>query len=62
MNETVDKILDKAYAFVVDELDKAGIKCDATTSDGCIFFDDTAEKKTYCIHIDKTECAEYEGE
>ena len=62
MNDKVDKILDQAYALIVVEMNKAGIKCDSVTSDGCIFYDDTEGKKTYCINITRNECAEYEGE
>ena len=58
--ETMNKIIDKAYALICDELAKAGIKHDP--SDGCIFADDDEKKKTFCIDLGYHECAEYEGE
>jgi hypothetical protein len=58
--EIINGIIDKAYAFICDELTKAGIKHDP--SDGCIFADDDEQKKTYSINLWKKECAEYEGE
>jgi len=58
--EIMDAIIDKAYALICDELEKAGIKHDP--SDGCIFADDDEQKKTYSIRLFKCECAEYEGE
>ena len=60
--DRVKAICDKAYAFIVGELVKEGIKADSHTTDDCIFFNDTEQKKTFCIHIGITECAEYEGE
>ena len=58
--EIINGIIDKAYAFICDELTKAGIKNDP--SDLCIFADDDKQKKTFCITLGYHECAEYEGE
>ena len=60
--EKVQKIVDKAYAFVVNELAKEGIKAESQTTDDCIFFDDNEQKKSFCVHISVNECAEYEGD
>lgn len=60
--DKVKAICDKAYAFIVGELAKDGIKADSQSSDDCIWFDDTEQKKTFCINLAVNECDEYEGE
>lgn len=60
MEEKAFEIVRKAQLMIVDEMEKAGIKFD--NNEDCIFFDDTEQKKTFCIHISMEECAEYGGE
>lgn len=62
MKDKVQKILDEAYRFICNRLEEEGIKHDSQTTDDCIFFDDTTERKTYAINLVVNECAEYEGE
>ena len=57
----VDNILDEAYQLVCRRLEENGIKFDAGSTD-CVFYDDVANKKTYCINLFAKECAVYEGE
>ena len=60
--EIINGIIDKAYAFICDELAKEGIKADSQSADNCIWVDDTEQKKTFCINLTVNECDEYEGE
>lgn len=62
MKDKIQKIIDKAYALIITEMEKNEIKVDSQTTDDCIFFNDTEQKKTFCIHVGITECDEYEGE
>ena len=55
MKQTMEKIIDKAYALIAEELGKAGIRCESA-ADGSIYIDDEAEKTTHCIDISVTEC------
>ena len=61
MMEEVNEIIDEAYQLVCKRLEGAGIEFDAGSTD-CVFFNDTANKKTYCINLFAKECDEYEGE
>ena len=61
MNDKVLDIIDEAYQLICKRFEENGIEFDAGSTD-CIFFDDTVNKKTYCINLYANECAEYEGD
>ena len=63
-SDKVYDIIHKAQLMIVDEMEKAGIKFDSQSIEDCIFFffDDTEQKKSFCITISMEECAEYYGE
>ena len=55
------KKVNEIIQLVCKRLEENGIESDAGSTD-CVFFNDTANKKTYRINLFAQECDEYEGE